>query len=52
LSLFAITENEGVLPSWEETNEGWTIGLNGKNHVISMQNGEFNLTDGSKEIII
>jgi len=50
LSLFAITENDGALPSWEETDEGWTIGLNGKNYVISLQDGEFNLTDGSKEI--
>ena len=50
LSLFAITENDGALPSWEETDEGWTIGLNGKNYVISLQDDEFNLTDGSKEI--
>jgi hypothetical protein len=50
LSLFAITENDGALPSWEETDEGWTIKVEGKNYLITKQNGIFSLTDGIREI--
>jgi hypothetical protein len=50
LSLFAIVENNGDLPTWEETSEGWTIEVKGKDYVISVKNGMFDLTDGIREI--
>ncbi len=50
LSVFAIVENNGDLPTWEETSEGWTLEVKGKNYFISVEDGLFNLTDGIREI--
>jgi hypothetical protein len=50
LSLFAITENDGELPIWEETAIGWAISINGGNYSISLQDHVFTLSDGSREI--
>ena len=50
LTLFAIAENNGALPSWEETASGWTIRVGGKDYIISEKDGVFRLSDGSREI--
>lgn len=50
LSLFALTENEGELPSWEETASGWTIKVKGKKYIISEHDGKFKLSDGTRDI--
>jgi hypothetical protein len=50
LSLFAIVENNGTIPLWEETASGWAIKIKGKNYLISHQDGVFNLSCGSREI--
>jgi hypothetical protein len=50
LSLFSIVENNGELPTWEETFEGWMIEVKGKDFLISVKDGLFNLTDGIREI--
>ena len=50
LSLFAVTENDGELPSWGETESSWTISVKGTQYIISEQDGNFNLTDGSRKI--
>jgi hypothetical protein len=50
LSLFAVTENQGELPMWEQTASGWNIRLDEKNYSVTVKDGLFHLTDGIRQI--
>jgi hypothetical protein len=50
LSLFAVTENVGALPTWEEIAGGWSIRVEGIKYNITAQDDVFTLSDGSREI--